>query len=141
MEGRPDIGLDSYDRLFPSQDTLPRGGFGNLIALPLQKAPREQGHSVFLDDDFMPWQDQWAFLASLRRIGRAQVEAIVRDAEQRGRVLGVGLPLPVEDDDAPWTLSPSRRRKEPPLAGELPATLELVLADQIYIAKQGLPPG
>jgi len=47
MEGRPDIGLDSYDRLFPSQDTMPQGGFGNLIALPLQKGPRQQHNSVF----------------------------------------------------------------------------------------------
>lgn len=58
MEGRPDIGLDSYDRLFPNQDTMPQGGFGNLIALPLQKRPREQGHSVFLDDHFVPCADQ-----------------------------------------------------------------------------------
>ncbi len=50
MERRPEIGLDSYDRFFPSQDTLPRGGFGNLIALPLQKKPRdaERGNSLFL---------------------------------------------------------------------------------------------
>ena len=52
MEVRPDIGLDSYDRLFPNQDTMPQGGFGNLIALPLQKGPRQQDNSVFLDDDF-----------------------------------------------------------------------------------------
>ena len=77
MEGRPDIGLDSYDRLFPNQDTLPQGGFGNLIALPLQKRARDQGNSVFLDEDLVPWPDQWAFLASVRRIGRAQVEALV----------------------------------------------------------------
>ena len=50
MERRPDVGLDSYDRLFPNQDTLPRGGFGNLIALPLQKRPRDCGNSVFIDD-------------------------------------------------------------------------------------------
>ncbi len=54
MEERPDVGLDSYDRLFPNQDTLPQGGFGNLIALPLQKGPRERGHSVFLDERFYP---------------------------------------------------------------------------------------
>ena len=65
MEGRPDIGLDSYDRLFPSQDTMPQGGFGNLIALPLQKGPRHQHNSEFLDDDFVPWGDQWAYLASV----------------------------------------------------------------------------
>ena len=58
MERRPDIGLDSYDRFFPNQDTLPQGGFGNLIALPLQKQPREQGNSVFLDDQFAPYADQ-----------------------------------------------------------------------------------
>ena len=71
MERRPDIGLDSYDRFFPNQDTLPHGGFGNLIALPLQKGPREQGHSVFIDDHLEPWADQWAFLASIRKLGRA----------------------------------------------------------------------
>jgi hypothetical protein len=54
MERRPDIGLDSYDRFFPNQDTLPRGGFGNLIALPLQKLPRSRGNSVFIDDGGMP---------------------------------------------------------------------------------------
>lgn len=140
METRPDIGLDSYDRLFPSQDTMPRGGFGNLIALPLQKESRELGNSVFLDDGFMPWVDQWAFLASVGKIGRAQVEGIVREAEQRGRILGVRLPMQEEGEDEPWTLPASRQRKEPPLAGELPSALELVLADQIYIAKQGLPP-
>ena len=141
MEGRPDIGLDSYDRLFPSQDTMPRGGFGNLIALPLQKGPRELGNSVFLDDDFLPWVDQWAFLASVGKVSRVQVEAIVREAEQRGRILGVRLPLQDEGEDEPWTLPASRRSKERPIVGELPPTLELVLADQIYIAKQGLPPG
>ena len=103
MEGRPDIGLDSYDRLFPNQDTMPQGGFGNLIALPLQKGPREQGNSVFLDDDLVPWTDQWAFLASVRRIGRAQVEGIVQEAERRGRILGVRLPPQDDEDDEPWT--------------------------------------
>ena len=52
LEARPDVGLDSYDRFFPNQDVLPQGGFGNLIALPLQKGPREKGNSVFLDDSF-----------------------------------------------------------------------------------------
>lgn len=75
MEDRPDIGLDSYDRLFPNQDTLPQGGFGNLIALPLQRGPRDQGNSVFIDDELVPWADQWAFLSGLRRIARVEVEA------------------------------------------------------------------
>jgi superfamily II DNA or RNA helicase/very-short-patch-repair endonuclease len=141
MEGRPDIGLDSYDRLFPNQDTMPQGGFGNLIAMPLQKRPRDQGNSAFLDNDLVPYADQWAFLASVRKIGRANVEAIAQDAERRGRILGVRLPPPDEGDDEPWTAPPSRHRKDPPIAGDLPHTLELVLGDQIYIDKAGLPPG
>src|SRR5260370_1428939 len=62
MEQRHQIGLDSYDRLFPNQDILPKGGFGNLIALPLQRAPRQEGNSVFLDQHFEPYPDQWALL-------------------------------------------------------------------------------
>lgn len=83
MEHRPDIGLDSYDRFFPNQDTVPQGGFGNLIALPLQKQPRERGNSVFLNEQCLPYTDQWAFLSSVRKIDRSTVEAIVRAAERR----------------------------------------------------------
>src|SRR5436190_7399013 len=140
MESRPEIGLHSYDRLFPNQDTLPKGGFGNLIALPLQKAARQRGNTVFLDKEFRPYADQWAFLASVQRISRARVEALVRDAESNGRIIGVRIAAAEEDDDDPWTAPPSRRRKEPPIPGPLPATLELVLGDQIYIAKENLPP-
>jgi superfamily II DNA or RNA helicase/very-short-patch-repair endonuclease len=140
MERRPDIGLDSYDRFFPNQDTLPKGGFGNLIALPLQKQPRERGNSVFLDEQFAPYADQWAFLTTVRRISRPEAEAIVRDAEGRGRIVGVRFALADEDDEAPWTAAPSRRRKEPPITGPLPESLELVLGDQIYIAKDALSP-
>ena len=101
MEGRPEIGLASYDRLFPNQDTLPKGGFGNLIALPLQKKPRAAGNSVFLDEQFQPYQDQWAFLSSVRKIRRAQAESLARDAERRGRITGVRLAFGEEDEDLP----------------------------------------
>jgi hypothetical protein len=137
MEGRPDIGLDSYDRLFPSQDTMPQGGFGNLVALPLQKGPRQQHNSEFLDDDVVQWGDQWAYLAGVPKIRRAHVERIVHEAERHGRILGVRLPPQDDGDDEPWTAPPSRYRTEPPVVGELPKTLEVVLADQIYIAKEG----
>jgi hypothetical protein len=129
MERRPDIGLDSYDRPFPNQDTMPQGGFGNLIALPLQRGPRDQGHSVFVDDDFVPWPDQWAFLASVRCVGRALVETIVQEAERRGRVLGVRLPPGDDGDVEPWTAPPSRRRQDTTIVGEVPDTLELVYAN------------
>lgn len=141
MEQRPDIGLDSYDRFFPNQDTLPQGGLGNLIALPLQKQPRDLGNSVFLDERGLPYPDQWTFLSTIAKIARSTVEDLVRDAERRGRVVGVRLALADEEDAEPWTAPPSRRRKEPPVAGPLPERLELTLGDQIYIAKDGLSPG
>ena len=141
MERRPDIGFGSYDRLFPNQDTLPKGGFGNLIALPLQKQPRARGNSVFLNERFEPYPDQWELLASLRRISKARTETIVRDAEQRGKITGVRAVLTADEDDAtPWTAPPSRRRKEPPIPGPLPDSLDLVLGDQIYVAKAALAP-
>ncbi len=141
MEHRPEIGLKSYDRLFPNQDTLPRGGFGNLIALPLQKQARQRGNTVFLDEKFNPHADQWAFLASVPRMNRAQVETLVHTAESKGRIVGVRVVAPEEDDDDPWTAPPSRRQKEPPILGPLPEKLELILGDQIYIDKEGLVPG
>ena len=141
MEGRPEIGLASYDRLFPNQDTLPKGGFGNLIALPLQKKPRAAGNSIFLDEQFQPYDDQWAFLSSVLKVNRAQAETLARDAERRGRITGVRLAFEEDDDDLPWAAPPSRRRKEPPIVGALPEEVELVLGDQIYIAREHLPPG
>jgi superfamily II DNA or RNA helicase/very-short-patch-repair endonuclease len=139
MERRPEVGFGSYDRLFPNQDTLPKGGFGNLIALPLQKQARQRGNTSFVDDQFLPYADQWSLLAGLRRISRAQVEALVRDAEAKGRVIGVPMALNDEADDRPWTAPPSRRR-ESPILEPLPESLELILADQIYIARVNLPP-
>jgi hypothetical protein len=103
MERRPDIGLSSYDRFFPNQDTLPRGGFGNLIALPLQRRPRESGNSVFLDEDFVPYPDQWAYLSAIRHVDRLAVETIVRNAEAADRIVGVRH-APAEDEREPWAM-------------------------------------
>jgi superfamily II DNA or RNA helicase len=140
MVHRPEIGLDSYDRFFPSQDTLPRGGFGNLIALPLQKKPRENGNSVFVDEHFVPYTDQWTFLATLRRMTRAEVQAVVRYAEKQDEFLGIRLPVTDEDSDRPWTAPPSRKHMELPVIGPLPECLDLVIANQIYIPKAELTP-
>jgi len=77
MDVHPTLGFGSYDRLFPNQDTLPQGGFGNLIALPLQREARARGNAVTVDDGWEPLPDQWAYLASLRCTSRADVEALV----------------------------------------------------------------
>ena len=140
MERRHQIGLDSYDRLFPNQDTLPKGGFGNLIALPLQKGPRKKGNSVFLDDNFHPYSDQWAFLSKVNFITKSELEAIAQDASRKGEVVGVKISRTSdEEDEDPWTLPPSGRKKEPEIEGPLPPQVNVVLADLLYIEKVDLP--
>lgn len=75
-----------YDRLFPNQDTMPKGGFGNLIALPLQKQSREKGRSVLVDENFDSYPDQWAYLASIRPISRMELEEAGRGIRSGVRI-------------------------------------------------------
>jgi superfamily II DNA or RNA helicase len=139
MDRYPDIGFDSYDRFFPSQDTMPSGGFGNLIALPLQAKPRESGNSVLVDDDFQIFGDQWAYLSSVRPMPVREVAALVGSASEQGRILRVRIPL-TDNEDEPWAAPPSRKRSEPAIDGPLPETLELVLGNCVYIDRTSLPP-
>jgi hypothetical protein len=69
--------MKSFDRLFPSQDYVPKGGFGNLIALPLQKTPRESGNSCFLDEQLSVIQDQWEYLAHVKRPHCQEVQRLL----------------------------------------------------------------
>jgi superfamily II DNA or RNA helicase len=140
MEKRPEIGLDSYDRFFPNQDTMPKGGFGSLIALPLQRLPREKGNSVFVDADFLPYADQWAFLSSIPLMEPEKVESIAADATRRGRVVGVRMAAADDGDEEPWTAPPSRRKNDPPVPRPLPEKITIVAGNQLYIAKEELTP-
>ena len=140
MESRPEMGFDSYDRFFPSQDTLPKGGFGNLIALPLQGRAREGGNSLFIDRNGSPYSDQWKFLSGVRRMTVEDVQSIVDQAAYKGGVLGVRFISTDEDDVSPWLYSPSGKGPETRILGGLPDRVELVLANQIFIEKKGLPP-
>ncbi len=141
MERRHQIGLDSYDRFFPNQDTMPKGGFGNLIALPLQKGPRERGDSVFLESDFQPFSDQWAFLASIKKISKLDIESIALEAIRTGEVVGVRISQTSDEaEDDSWTLPPSGRKVEEIIEEPLPKKVKAVLANLLYIEKEGLPP-
>jgi superfamily II DNA or RNA helicase len=138
MEHRPELGLDSYDRFFPNQDTLPQGGFGNLIALPLQKKPRESGNSIFLDENFEPYSDQWQYLSRIIKIERDQVETLFKNAFGKGRIIGLRIPI-TEEDDKPWEVPPSGKNKSQ-IVGPFPKSIEIVLANQIFISKDDLSP-
>jgi len=134
------LAFSSYDRLFPSQDTLPKGGFGNLIALPLQRKARDRGASVFVDDRWRPFPDQWAFLASIERMSVLAVESLLARAAREDGVIGVGsVGLGKDATDHPWTLPPSRRPSEPRIAGDLPHKITVVSANMLFVAKEGLP--
>jgi superfamily II DNA or RNA helicase len=141
MERRHQLGLDSYDRFFPNQDTMPKGGFGNLIALPLQFAPRKSDNSVFIDTSLRPYPDQWEFLSTIRRISTTAAEEVIADAQRNGDLIGVRISI-ADDEDAqdPWTLPPSQRRMERPIEGPLPERVQIVRANLLYVEKQGLPP-
>jgi superfamily II DNA or RNA helicase len=139
MSRRHELAMESYDRLFPNQDTMPRGGFGNLIALPLQRGPRNDGNTVFLDPDLDPWPDQWAFLAGLRRLSPGEVEAIAAEAQRNGLVTGVRA-VEDEDDDAilrPWRALP-RKSGPQPIRGPRPEKVRAVLAQRLFVEKLGL---
>ena len=127
--------LTSYDRLFPNQDTMPKGGFGNLIALPLQKVPRENGCSVFVDDALQPYPDQWGFLASVQPMAPHDIEPTMLRATGGSHPLDVTF-IAEEDQQEPWKrAAPSKQR----LPGSMPALLTVTLANLIYFEKTQLP--
>ncbi len=127
--------LTSYDRLFPNQDVMPKGGFGNLIALPLQKKPRENGYSVFVDSDLNPHPDPWAVLAALTPMPAHDIEPIILRATGGAHPLDVTF-MDEEDLATPWK---KRNVSAERLAGEMPSVVAVTLANQIYFEKKQLP--
>jgi superfamily II DNA or RNA helicase len=127
--------LTSYDRLFPNQDTMPKGGFGNLIALPLQKKPREDGFSVFVDADLHPHPDQWGFLDSIVPMHVHDIEPTILRATGGVHPLDVTF---IDDEDlaTPWK---QHDISVGPLLGEKPHALTVTLANQVYFEKAQLP--
>ena len=125
--------LESYDRLFPNQDSLPKSGFGNLIALPLQKYPRENGCSVFVNADLRPYRDQWAFLSGIQPMAAHDIEPTIFRATGHAHPLDVTF-IDEEDLKEPW-----KRSAEKKLAGPMPKSLTVTLANLVYFEKAQLP--
>lgn len=129
--------LSSYDRLFPNQDTMPKGGFGNLIALPLQKHPRDLGRSVFVDGNLQPLPDQWAFLQGIRPLPQERIEAALN------KLIGDRHPLDIayadvldENAETPWIRAAKPDIKLP---DQMPKAVRATLGNQLFIEKAGLP--
>ena len=136
---RPSLGLRAFDRLFPNQDTMPAGGFGNLIALPLAKGPRKLGNTVFLDEHQKPYEDQWAFLASIRRMTRDELD---RQLERLAPPTPTGSPAPdaatsfaLESDERTLDLSCPKIS-----ATTIQSEVTLRLDAAVHIPRTTLPP-
>jgi superfamily II DNA or RNA helicase len=139
MSQRYQMDMKSYDRLFPSQDTLPKGGFGNLIALPFQKEAITRGNSLFIDRSGKPYTDQWQFLASVKKMSYKEVESMAEQAVKTGQVIAA-RPSPVEENDEPWMRLPSGKKRFKVDVKDMPQSIEVVLANRIYIKIGQGPP-
>jgi len=126
--------LTSYDRLFPNQDTMPKGGFGNLIALPLQKTPREDSLTVFVGSDLRPHPDQWEFLASIQPMPPHDIEPTIVRATGGVHPLDVTF-IDAEDLATPWKRDTRSLAKIP---GATPKSLTVTLANLVYFEKAEL---
>ncbi len=131
------LALKSYDRLFPNQDTMPKGGFGNLIALPLQKEPRDLGRSVFVDANLQQLPDQWAFLKNIKPLAHSRIEAALTKLVGNRHPLDIAYAeVPEENADAPW-VRPAK--PDVKLNGIMPRAVKATIASQLFIEKAGLP--
>ncbi|HYJ87205.1 MAG TPA: hypothetical protein VEW46_14180, partial [Pyrinomonadaceae bacterium] len=140
MERHYAMGLDSYDRLFPSQDTMPKGGFGNLIAFPLQHGPRENGNSVFIDDQLRPYDDQWAFLSSIKRLALDEAQVLLRKVYPAGDVINIRHSASDYDEASdPWISPPSGQLRAQVITEPLPPSVSVKLGNLIYVEKKDLP--
>ena len=144
--------LDAYDRLFPTQDTLVEGGFGNLISLPFQGRAQREGNSIFVDDAFNPYPDQWEFLSRIRKVTEKQAETCVAMCSKRaGGLLGPLAYTQADKEHAGFSTpstSPAqqsgrarssiRRPKQPLIPQDFPALTVLTESDMVYVPLEGL---
>ena len=132
MNRRYEIHFKSYDRLFPSQDTLPKGGLGNLIALPLQKAARETTDSEFIDENFKSHSDQWAFLSTIQKISVDRIDHLISELCP-GDELGV-LKID-EEEEKPWE---THKDKIPLQKIDFPKQIDIIKANMLFIPKAAI---
>ena len=144
---RPEIGVEVFNSIVPSQDTMPRGWLGVPVALPLDAAERKAGRTIFVDADngFRPFADQWAYLGQLPRIGVRDAEEIVRRALADHATLIP--PDPMNPDALVFVTDPSatsmfrtsaaRQDAAPPIAAPAVA---IRLDNRVRICRRGLTP-
>ena len=132
MNRRHEIPFKTYDRMFPSQDTMPKRGFGNLIALPFQKSARKNNNSEFINENFESYSDQWAFLSSIQKISEERIIDLTKQF-CHGHELGV-LKIDEEEKQKPWeTHHPLRLNRT-----DFPKQIDIVKANMLFIPKSNI---
>jgi superfamily II DNA or RNA helicase len=138
MSERCQLAIKSYDRLFPNQDSMPKGGFGNLIALPFQKAVMTGENSLFIDEAGKLYPDQWLYLTSVKPLSLGEVETLVSSLEKSGGRIPARW-SPIDEGDEPWTRPPSGKRRFNVDIKLLPSEIYAVLSNRIFIKIKGIP--
>ena len=132
MEIHPDLSFESYDRLFPNQDLMPEGGFGNLIALPLQYQARQQGNSLFVNIKLKPYHDQWEFLSQVKSISSTQLHNLLTQLTPT-----ISTNSKIIDNRPPWEQGLAHKHIQ---IDNCPEQITITLANYLYIKISVLPP-
>ena len=122
------LSFNSYDRFFPNQDTLPEGGFGNLVALPLQGKARRDGNSVFVNEEFQSYTDQWDFLLKVQKIDETRITDII--LKHNSSI----VELTKSSESRPWE-TPKLTTIE---KTDFPSNVTIIRANMLYIPLVGL---
>ena len=133
MEFYPNLSFDSYDRLFPNQDILPEGGFGNLIALPLQKEARISGNSSFVNNDLNVIQDQWQHLAQMESISHNTLTKLLTQISPNSALF---KEQEVIENRPPWEAT---AKTKPLILENSPKKVSVTLANHVYFDLSEIP--
>ena len=137
MNAFPSLSFNSYDRIFPNQDFVPKGGFGNLIALPLQGSARKNGNSVFVDDNFTPFANPWDCLTNVHLLSPAQVNGLLAETQKHGEVFALkDVSIEASSEDALLVKNQIREKS----VELIPDSLSIVLRNGIFLEKSVLHP-
>lgn len=129
------ITFEAFDRMLPAQSTIPEGGFGNLIALPFQGKAQRKGNSVFVDEQFEPFPDQWLYLSQIQLIPRVTVQSLIESIDNRPHGIAATA---AANTTAPHSQRP--RKRLPLTPRDFPSSLPVTQADMLYIPEKSLSP-
>ena len=129
------ITFEAFDRMLPAQSTIPEGGFGNLIALPFQGKAQRKGNSVFVDEQFEPFPDQWLYLSQIQLIPRVTVQSLIESIDNRPHGIAATA---TANTTAPHSQRP--RKRLPLTPRDFPSSLPVTQADMLYIPEKSLSP-